>query len=71
MSTRDVGRRLLVGLTVLMVLLGCGASASPTPGAAALPRSVPVPPSITAPTGALVSATLARSVSGPPTLLAP
>jgi diacylglycerol O-acyltransferase/trehalose O-mycolyltransferase len=33
MGAHDVGRRVLVGLTVLILLAGCGASASPTPAA--------------------------------------
>jgi len=33
MDAWGAGRRLLVGLTVLMLLAGCGASASPTPAA--------------------------------------
>jgi thiol-disulfide isomerase/thioredoxin len=44
MGGRDVGRRVLVGLTVLILLAGCGASASPTPLAGgAAPSASPSP----------------------------
>ena len=47
MGARGVGRRLLVGLTVLMLLGGCGASATPTPSTA---TPTPAPTTATTPT---------------------
>ena len=48
MRARDVGRRLLVGLTVLILLAGCGTSATPTPMAATPTpmAATPTPPSM-------------------------
>ncbi|MGO9205911.1 MAG: alpha/beta hydrolase [Candidatus Limnocylindrales bacterium] len=65
MAVRGAGRRVLVGLTVLSLLAGCGASATPTPGVATPPRSVSVPTPIAAPTVALALAPPASATATP------
>ena len=42
MGARDVGRRVLVGLTVVVLLAGCGSSATPAAGGGA-PSASPAP----------------------------
>lgn len=66
MSAWDAGRRLLVGLTALTLLTGCGASATPTQNAATSPTTTPTSTATPA-----LSATPSPSVSPTPNPITP
>ena len=70
MGARGLGRRVLVGLTVLTLLAGCGASATPTtkpatPTPAVTPATTPAPPPTPAVTAAPTSPTPAPAAGSP------
>ena len=66
MDARDVGRRLLAGLTVLVLSAGCAVSASPTPA----PASTPGPTAVVVITPA-ITPTPAPTPTPPPPSQAP